>query len=171
MPCWAWLLCAPCWAGLLCVPHGCSGRRRPRLWGPAAVCAGGRRPAGPGCFACPWAAARPLAVRAASLRLGASPRSPARPRHHPPAPRPGPPDPPAPPHRQGLGLLLGNFACNSPTALSKNELTTLELQHFQALLNLRPIELHATFAGVPPLPPLTSTVAMPLKLLRRSPHR
>ena len=90
---------------------------------------------------------------------------------HPPAPRPGPPDPPAPPHRQGLGLLLGNFACNSPTALSKNELTTLELQRFQALLNLRPIELHATFAGVPPLPPLTSIAARPLKLLRRSPHR
>ena len=39
--------------------HGCSGRRRPRLWGPAAVCAGARQPAGPGCFACPWAAARP----------------------------------------------------------------------------------------------------------------
>ena len=53
---------------------------------PAAVCAGGRRPArsalfvaplvfrapegpavGPGCFVCPWAAARPRAVRAASF--------------------------------------------------------------------------------------------------------
>ena len=33
----------------------------------------------------PWAAARPLAVRAARLRLGASSRSPARPCHHPPA--------------------------------------------------------------------------------------
>ena len=75
-------------------------------------------PAGPGCFVCPWAAARPLAVRAASfarrvvskpgqapppptgtaadpsgalhtsgarslMLLGASPRSPARPRHRP----------------------------------------------------------------------------------------
>ena len=66
--------------------------------GPAAVCAGGRRPAGPGCFTCPWAAARPLAVRAASLRLGASPRSPARPRA--PAAEPTP-----------------NFACNSVVTL------------------------------------------------------
>ena len=42
----------------------------------------GRRVAclvGPGCFVCPWAAARPRAVRAASLRLGASARCPARP--------------------------------------------------------------------------------------------
>ena len=45
---------------------------------------------GPGCFVCPWAAARPRAVRAASLRLGASARSPARPRHRPRAPQPGP---------------------------------------------------------------------------------
>ena len=47
-------------------------------------------PVGPGCFVCPWAAARPRAVRAASLRLGASPRSPARPRRRPRAPQPGP---------------------------------------------------------------------------------
>ena len=52
--------------------------------------------AGPGCSVRPWAAARPLAVRAASLRLGASSRSPARPRHRPRAPQPGPPVPPAP---------------------------------------------------------------------------
>ena len=51
---------------------------------------------GPGCWLCPWAAARPRAVRAASLRLGASSRSPARPRHRPRAPQPGPPLPPAP---------------------------------------------------------------------------
>ena len=42
---------------------------------------------------CPWAAARPLAVRAASLRLGASSRSPARPCRHPRAPQPCPPAP------------------------------------------------------------------------------
>ena len=48
---------------------------------------------GLGCFVCPWAAARPRAVRAASLRLGASPRSPARPRHRPRAPQPGPSTP------------------------------------------------------------------------------
>ena len=52
------------------------------LMGRAAVCAGGRRPA-----------REPSAPRAS---LGASPRSPARPRQRPPAPRPGPPDPPAP---------------------------------------------------------------------------
>ena len=43
----------------------------------------GRREAclvGLGCLVCPWAAARPRVVRAASLRLGASSRSPARPR-------------------------------------------------------------------------------------------
>ena len=52
-------------------------RRPPHLWG----------------WAAPWAAARPLAVRAASLRLGASDRSSARPRHRPRAPQPGPPLP------------------------------------------------------------------------------
>ena len=51
---------------------------------------------GPGCSVCPWAAARPRAVRAASRWLGASSRSPARPRHRPRAPQPGPPIPPAP---------------------------------------------------------------------------
>ena len=50
-----------CWAG---------------LWGRAAVCAGGRRPA-----------REPSAPRAS---LGASPRSPARPRRRPRAPQPGP---------------------------------------------------------------------------------
>ena len=43
---------------------------------------------GPGRCMCPWAAARPLAVRAASLRLGASARSPARPCRRPQAPQP-----------------------------------------------------------------------------------
>ena len=49
----------------------------PDLMGRAAVCAGGRRPA-----------REPSAPRAS---LGASSRSPARPRHRPPALRPGPP--------------------------------------------------------------------------------
>ena len=60
---------AACRAGLLVVPLVF---RAPE--GPAAVCAGGRRPA-----------REPSAPRAS---LGASPRSPARPRHRPPAPRP-----------------------------------------------------------------------------------
>ena len=63
-------------------------------------------PVGPGCFVCPWAAARPRAVRAASLRLGASSRSPVRPR------RPI------------------NFARNSPAACSSIEFVSLELQCF-----------------------------------------
>ena len=57
---WAFL-----YACLLLVPRWCSGRRRARLWGRAALCARGRRPA-----------REPSAPRAS---LGASPRSPARP--------------------------------------------------------------------------------------------
>ena len=48
---------------------------------------------GPGRCVCRWAAARPRAVRAASLWLGASSRSPARPRRRPPTPRQVPPAP------------------------------------------------------------------------------
>ena len=54
----------------------CSGRRLILLWGRAALCARGRRPA-----------REPSAPRAS---LGASSRSPARPRHRPRAPQPGP---------------------------------------------------------------------------------
>ena len=49
---------------------------------------------GPGCLVRPWAAARPLAVRAASLRLGASSRGAPWPCRHPRAPQPGSPVPP-----------------------------------------------------------------------------
>ena len=70
-------------------PHGCSGRRRARPWGRAAWCARGRRPA------------REIATREPAARSGRS-RSPARPRHRPRAPQPGPasgdsPVPPVPP--------------------------------------------------------------------------
>ena len=58
--------------------------------GPAAVCAGGRRPA-----------REPSALRAS---LGASSRSPARPRHRPPAPRQVPPEPSTPAALVSLGL-------------------------------------------------------------------
>ena len=64
----------------------CSGRRRdrrPARLGDLASLGAAWCAVGPGCFVCPWAAARPRAVRAASLRLGASSRSPARPRHRP----------------------------------------------------------------------------------------
>ena len=40
-----------------------------------------------------------------------------------------------------------NFACNSPTTLSNHEFTTLELQCFQTLLKLYPIELCASLLG------------------------
>ena len=94
---WAFL-----YACLLLVPRWCSGRRRARLWGRAALCARGRRPA-----------REPSAPRAS---LGASPRSPARPRHRPRAPQPGPPVPPVPPHQWGrvadvwLGALSRSLA-------------------------------------------------------------
>ena len=58
--------------------------------GPAAVCAGGRRPA-----------REPSALRAS---LGASSRSPARPRRRPPAPRQVPPAPSTPAALVSLGL-------------------------------------------------------------------
>ena len=38
-----------------------------------------------------------------------------------------------------------NFACNSPTILSNSEIRLAELQRFQTLLKLHPIELHASF--------------------------
>ena len=72
------VFCMPgCVVAVLCGPTGVPG---------APLCCF----VGPGCSVCPWAAARPRAVRAASLRLGASSRSPARPRHRPQAPHPGP---------------------------------------------------------------------------------
>ena len=134
-------------------------------------------PAGPGRLMCPWAAARPRVVRAASLKarrvvskpgqapppptstaarptspygalhtsgawslIGASTRCPARPRHRPRAPQPGP---------------TTNFACNSLATLSNHEVTTLELQRFRAVLNLRPVELPAEL--VEPIPSTTHT--------------
>ena len=44
-----------------------------------------------------------------------------------------------------LQLLIRNFACNSPATISNVEFTALKSQRFQTLLNLHPIELHATF--------------------------
>ena len=75
-------------------------------------------------------------------------------RHRPRAPQPGPPVPPAPSTPVGPGVLMRihiiaeptpNSARNSPTTLSNPEIRSLELQRFQTLLNLHPIELHATF--------------------------
>ena len=40
-----------------------------------------------------------------------------------------------------------NFACNCPETISNLQFRSLELQRFQTLLKLLPIELHATFRG------------------------
>ena len=121
------------------------------LWGPAAVCAGGRRPA------------REIATREPAARSGRS-RGPPWPCRHPPAPRPGPPAPSTP---VGPVVLMRihiiaeptpNFACNSPTTLSNPEIRSLELQRFLTLLKHHLIELHATFLRQAPPPP-TGTAA------------
>ena len=94
---------------------------------------------------------------------GASFRSPARPRHRPPVPRPGPPVPPAPSTPAAFALRgvawrvvskpgqapppPSNFARNSPATLSNIEFRSLGLQRFRTLLKLCPIELRARFRG------------------------
>ena len=130
----------------------CSGRRLILLWGRAAWCARGRRPA-----------RSPSAPRAL---LGASSRSPARPRRRPRPPQPGPA---AHSRRsqasassgalhtsgacrsgvpgQALPPTLTNFARNSPATVSNLECASLELQRFQRLLKLLSIELRASFPG------------------------
>ena len=81
----------------------------PDLMGRAAVCAGGRRPA-----------REPSAPRAS---LGASSRSPARPRHRPPALRPGPPAPSTP---AALVVLCAPAANRAVTALLSPGLVPLD---------------------------------------------
>ena len=113
-----------------------------------------RAPSGP-------PARSPSALRAS---LGASVRSPARPRT-----RRRPPhwwlvvrvDWSGPLHLQPSHALIAghstNFACNSLVTISNLVFTALELQRFLTWLNLRPIELHATFGGA-------------LAVRRRPPH-
>ena len=199
------------------------------LWGPAAVCAGGRRPA------------REIATREPAARSGRS-RGPPWPCRHPPAPRPGPAtahghrsqalppptgteavpsgpsgaaprSPPVPSgpsgalHTCGAGSLFGsstrrlvvrpglatarwhrsqapqalhpalahiaagrtrNVACNSPATCSSHEIITLELQRFQTLLKLHPIELHAFFGGKNLPPP--SALRLGSRSLRCPPY-
>ena len=72
--------------------------------------------------------------RIADVWLGASARSPARPR------RPRAPQ-----------LTLTNFARNSPATISNLECASLELQRFQRLLKVLVIELRATFQGLSPM--------------------
>ena len=82
------------------------------LMGRAALCARGRRPA-----------REPSAPRAS---LGASSRSPARPRHRPPAPQPGPPDPPAPSTPATLVVLCAPAGNRAVTALPSPGLVPLD---------------------------------------------
>ena len=103
------------------------------LSGRAAGCARGRRPA-----------REPSAPRAS---LGASPRSPARPRHRPRAPQPGPP---VPSRRWPLLCEMpewfpSNVARNSPASISNIEFRTLELQRFRAVSKNDRGKLRATF--------------------------
>ena len=134
--CWLRHRCS-CWLRHRCscwLRHRCSGRR----WAPPAR--------------------SPSALRAS---LGASARSPARPRGPVGAlhtggawcalrvTRPGTLRP------QPLRCLIAapaiNVACNSPATISNHENLALGLQRFLALLNLRPIELHATFVWLGPV--------------------
>ena len=54
-----------------------------------------------------------------------------------------------------------NFACNSLVTISNVEFIALKSQRFQTLLNLHPIELHATFGEARDPPPPTVTAARP----------
>ena len=140
------LLCRRGVRGLLVTP----------LVGRAALCARGRRPArsalfvaplvfrapegpavGPGCLVCPWAAARPRAVRAASFarRVGSKPGQ---------APPP-PTGTAARPRRPCYDRLLNNVARNSLTRVSNVEVASLELQRFERVSKTDPWELCATF--------------------------
>ena len=156
-PCGAGRFCyayAACWADrLLC------GVAAPRVLRASRVLSGG-----PGCLVCRWAAVflrcllpRQISGRGAACPLARRPRRELRSARRLEA-RPGP----AAAHgyrSRALSIAQDshpvvtshipeptpNFACNSPTTLSNHEFTTLELQRFQALLKLHPIELHASF--------------------------
>ena len=127
---------------------------------------------GPGYLVCPWAAARPLAVRAASfarrvvskpgqalpppagtaarprrprggLQSGGAGNDPARPRRRPRAPQSGPA---VRPRRPRDDRLLNNVARNSRASISNTEIASLELQRFEHILKTDRCKLRATFA-------------------------
>ena len=81
-----------------------------------------------------------------------------------------------------LWLPTTNFACNSPATISNSEFTALKSQRFKALLNLHPIELHATFEEDQAPPPMSAAARSPafrslrcrspaFRSLRHPPHR
>ena len=135
---------------LLLVAHRCCGCRRALPWGGAALCARGRWPA------------REIATREPAARSGRS-RSPARPRHRPRAPqpgppipsaprleaRPGPPDPPAPSTSVVPGVLMGGSvrrleARNFNDYMSKREVCAGECLRICAEQALPPSEQFRT---------------------------
>ena len=75
------------------------------------------------------------------------------------AARPAPRSPPVP--SGALHACHTNFACNSLVTISNVEFIALKSQRFQTLLNLHPIELHATFGEAQAPPPPTVTAARP----------
>ena len=111
-------------------------RRPPNLWSLAAVRAGGRQPAREIATRKPdgseWSISRPALALPPPTGTAAWPTT--IPQHSRPALTPLIPAP------------TPNFACNSPATISNLEFRSLELQRFQTLLKIRPIELHATFA-------------------------
>ena len=135
----------------------CSGRRLILQWGLAA----------------PWAAARPRVVRAASLtaRSGRS-RSPARPRHRPWAPQPGPASKPAralrslrrPPHRRRRIADV----CSARRLVVRPGPATAHGHRSQASPRSPARPCHRLRA---PQPGPASKPARALRSLRRPPHR
>ena len=99
---WRWLLLVCLW------PHGCSGRRRARP--PArlgALTSFGAAPRSRPVPSGPSGALHTCGAWCADVWLGASARCPARPRHRPPAPRPGRLDRPVPSTPVARGVLMG----------------------------------------------------------------
>ena len=168
--CWAGPLCVPVAAArrVACCPDRFPAAAWPVVLGLAAVCAGGRRPAReiatrePG--GSEWSISRPALALPPPTGTAAWPR---RPRgglqsggahclcvvgQAPPPPTGTAAWPTTIPQhsRPALTPLISvptpNFACNSPATISNLEFRSLELQRFQTLLKIRPIELHATFA-------------------------
>ena len=105
--------------------------------------------------------ARPRRPRGGLQSVGVSVCCPARPRRRPRAPQPGPaaahgPRSQAPPPAnvtcpRVLARRHSNFACNSRLAISNFEFISLELQRFQTLLKVHAIELHAILLSAGPV--------------------
>ena len=124
--------------------HGCSGRRRARPPARLGVLTSlGAAPRSPPVPSGPSGALHTSGTWCADVWLGASSRSPARPRRRPPAPRQIPPVPftPVGPGRGRVPQLCAskpgqaspppiNFARNSPATCSNIEFMSSELQHF-----------------------------------------